>query len=458
MNAPRRNGRIIKNFDSLIDHGQRALRRDALEIIEAGIAGADPGRGTMELLKREDDTLFVKDKAYDLNRVKKIYVVGAGKGSFPIGEALDRVLGDRIAEGFLVVKRGEKRRLRHIEVFEASHPIPDEDSVSGGKRLLEIAGKAGEGDLVFAAITGGCSALVTAPPAAIRLEEIKDLTDLLLASGAVIREINAVRKHLCNLKGGRLGAAIHPAETITLTLDTAPEGMPWPDMCLADPSTFQDAVEVLKHYDLWDRVAPSIREYLLRGLKHPEMETAKTLKGFHSRVIGVASPNSACEACARRAAEMGYTPVILSTTFQGESADLGIFLGGLAREILARQRPFKPPCALISGGETTVKILGTPGKGGPNQELALGFAKEIGTREKVVCLSVDTDGTDGPTDIAGGIVDGETSRRAREAGIPIAEVLKRHDSSSALLALGDAIMTGHTGTNVMNLRVTVVGK
>ncbi len=458
MEVIRKGKRIIKNFDSLIDHGQSDVRRDGLEIIEAGIEGADPGRGTMESLSRNGDTLFVREKAYDLNRVKKIYVVGAGKGSFPIGEALDRVLGDRINEGFIVVKRGEKRRLRHIAVFEAGHPIPDENSVAGGKKILEIVGKAREGDLVFAAITGGCSALVTAPPAKIRLEEIKDVTDLLLSSGAIIREINAVRKHLCSLKGGRLVAAIHPAEAITFTLDTAPEGMPWPDMCLADPSTFQEAIDVLKHFDLWDRVALSIREYLLEGQKNPEMETVKTLDGFNSRVIGVASPNSACEACTRKAREIGYTPVILSTTLQGESADLGIFLGGIAREIITRRRPFKPPCAIISGGETTVKILGTPGNGGPNQELVLGFAREIGNREKVVCISVDTDGTDGPTDIAGGIVDGETSRRAREARIRIPEVLKRHDSSSALLTLGDAIMTGHTGTNVMNLRVTVIGK
>jgi glycerate-2-kinase len=458
METTRLNKRIIKNFDSLASHGQSVIRRDALEIIEAGIRGADPGRGTCERVRRQGDLLFVGDRTYDLNQIKNIYVLGAGKGSFPIAEALDGILGERIREGIVVVKKGEKRRLSHIEVFEAGHPIPDEESVAGGRKILGIAAKAQAGDLVFAAITGGCSALVIAPPAEIRLEEIKGLTNLLLASGAIIREMNAVRKHLCNLKGGRLVAAIHPAETVTLTLDTAPEGMPWPDMCLADPSTFQDAITVLKHYDIWNRVAPSIREYLLRGLQNPAMETVKTLAGIQSRVIGVASPGSACEACARRAKEIGYTPVILSTTIQGESTDVGIVLGGIAREIITRQRPFAPPCALISGGETTVKIGGTPGKGGPNQELVLGFAKEIGSKEKVVCVSVDTDGTDGPTDIAGGIVDGQTLTRLKAAGIEVAEILKRHDSSSALLTIEDTIMTGHTGTNVMNLRVLVVGK
>lgn len=450
--------RLIKNFDSLISHGQSPVRLDALEIIEAGIHGADPGRGTLAKVRREGDCLHVGDQTYDLGQVGKIYVLGAGKGSFPIAEALDGILGDRIEEGFVVVKKGEKRRLPHIEVFEAGHPIPDEESIAGGRRILKIAAKAQAGDLVFAAVTGGCSALVIAPPAEIRLAEIKELTNLLLASGAIIREMNAVRKHLCNLKGGRLVAAIHPAETITLTLDTAPEGMPWPDMCLADPSTFQEAIAVLNHYDIWNRVAPSIRAYLQQGLENPAMETVKTLEGIASRVIGVASPDSACEACARKAEEIGYRPVILSTTLQGESADLGIFLGGIAREILTRRRPFEPPCVLISGGETTVRITGTPGVGGPNQELVLGFAKEIGSRERVVCVSVDTDGTDGPTDIAGGIADGQTLARLNAAGIEVAEILKRHDSSSALRTVEDNIMTGHTGTNVMNLRVLVVGR
>lgn len=449
---------IIKNIDSLVSHGESDIRRDALDIIEAGILGADPGRGTLAKVWREGERLFVDGKTYELNWIKNIYVLGAGKGSFPIAEALDSILGERIREGFVVVKKGEKRRLQHIEIFEAGHPIPDENSVMGGRRLLKIAAKAQTGDLVFAAITGGCSALVVAPPAGIQLADIKDLTDLLLSSGANIREINAVRKHLCNLKGGRLVAAIHPAETITLTLDTTPEGMPWPDMCLADPSTFQDAITVLKHYDIWDRVAPSIRSYLEQGLQNPSMETVKTLEGINSRVIGVASPNSACEASARRAEEIGYTSVILSTTLHGESADLGIFFGGVAREILTRQRPFAPPCALISGGETTVKLSTCSGIGGRNQELVLGFAKEVGTREKVVCVSVDTDGTDGPTEIAGGIADGYTIARLQEAGIEVAEILKRHDSSTALRTLGDTIITGHTGTNVMDLRVLVVGK
>lgn len=449
---------IIKNVDSMVGHGQSSIRRDALDIIEAGIFGADPGRGTLAKIQRKGDRLVVADKTYDLSQIRRIFVIGAGKGSFPIAEALDGILGERIHEGFVVVKKGEKRRLRHIEIFEAGHPIPDEQSVAGGRRLLDIAAKAQAGDLVFAAITGGCSALVVAPPAEIQLAEIKELTNLLLASGAIIREMNAVRKHLCNLKGGRLVAAIHPAETVTLTLDTAPEGMPWPDMCLADPSTFRDAITVLKLYDIWDRVAPSIRNYLEQGLSNPDMETVKTLEGINSRVIGVASPNSACEACAHRAEEIGYTPYILSTTLQGESADLGIFFGGIAREILTRRRPFGPPCAIISGGETTVRLSGSPGVGGPNQELVLGFAKEIGSKERAVCVSVDTDGTDGPTEIAGGIADGQTIARLREVGIEVAEILKRHDSSTALRVLGDAIMTGHTGTNVMNLRVLVVGK
>ncbi|MDI6870815.1 MAG: DUF4147 domain-containing protein [Bacillota bacterium] len=447
---------LIKNYAELISHGQAGVRRDALEIVEAGIRGADPGRGTRNLVKLDGEVLRVGNRTYDLRQVDHIYVVGAGKGSFPIAAALEEILGPRITRGVVVVKNGEQRRLARIEILEAGHPLPDENSVSGARQILELAELAGPRDLVFAVFTGGASALAILPPAGIGLQEIQELTDLLLKCGAPIDRINAVRKHLCQLKGGRLVARIQPAEAITLTLDTAPENMPWPDMCLADPSTFQDAVDILRHYDLWERVAPSIQAYLLEGVARPERETVKSLAGMKAVLFSVGDPVGACEAAADRSRALGYRPVILSTRIEGEAKDLGIFLAGVAREILKAGRPFQPPCALISGGETTVTIGDTCGSGGPNQETVLGFARHLSCLADVACIAVDTDGTDGPTDAAGGVADGLTFERAREAGLNLEEYLKTHNTLEALGRLNDLVVTGHTGTNVMNLRVVLI--
>mgnify|MGYP000951928396 FL=1 len=456
MNSLDDKERILKNFDTLVSHGQQTARRDALQIAEAGIRGADPGVGTYNQVKLEGELLYVGDKVFNLKEIEHIYVVGAGKGSYPIAEALEDILGDLITEGIVVVKKGETRRLKHIEIYEAGHPIPDEDSVAGARKILKVVEKAGEKDLVFAAITGGSSSLVTLPADGITLKEMQDLTDLLLKCGAVIREINIVRKHLCQMKGGRLVAYIQPAEAVTLTLDTAPEGMPWPDMSLPDPSTFQDAIDVLDYYDLLEKVAPSIKNYIMEGRNRPELETVKTLEGMRTTIFSVGDPVGACEAAAKRATELGYNSVILSSTIEGEAKDVGICFAGIAKEIVNYKRPLSPPCALISGGETTVTIGEECGKGGPNQELVLAFAQKFKSSAEVVCVSVDTDGTDGPTEIAGGIVDSLTQERAEELGVDIDYAIKNHNSSPALTKLKDALVTGHTGTNVMNLRVLLI--
>ncbi len=457
MNAGLPAADFYQNYEELTAHGQISMRRDALQIIRDGIRGAAPDLGTAAIITLEGTMLRVGSRTFSLKEFEHIYVVGAGKGSFPIAETLEKILGDRLSGGVVVVKEGEKRRLKKIEVLEAGHPIPNEASVTGARKVLEMAQRAGKNDLVFAAVTGGSSALVTLPPEEITLSDIQKANDLLLKCGGTIKDINTVRKHLCLLKGGRLVASIQPAQAITLTLDTAPEGLPWPDLCLADPSTFQDAIDVLKHFDIWDAVSPAIRGYLQKGLDHPELETIKSLSGFKAELFSVGSPVSACEAASESAKKLGYLPIILSTNLEGESIDIGICLAGIAKEVIRYDRPFPRPCALITAGETTVTIRDQHGSGGPNQEVALAFAQKLGKKPDVCCVAIDTDGTDGPTQIAGGISDGETLERAQAMGLSIAEHLRRHDSANALGRLGDAIVTGHTGTNVMNLRVIVIG-
>ena len=451
------NNTLFKSKEALLSKGEIKLRADLLEIAESGIRKVIPYESTKALVRRTQDGVAVGDALYPWNDIRNIYIIGAGKGSFPIAQALDEILGDRISEGIVVVKEGEKRRLPHVEIFESSHPIPDERSITGADKIMRILEKAGQKDLVFAAITGGSSALVNKPAPGITIEELKELNRLLLRSGAEIGKVNAVRKHLCMMKGGRVLQYGQPATVVTLTFDTAPPDMPWPDMCLPDPTTFADAIGVLKSYGLWENTRQSVRDRLTYGLAHPEEETLKSSDGMKHAMYSVADPQSACMAAADKAREMGYTPYILSTTMEGEAKDVGIMQAGIVNEIVKYGRPFTPPCAIISGGETTVTILGEPGEGGPNQETVLGFASKLLPKQGVAFLSIDTDGTDGPGLIAGGMVDTQTLSRLHQLGIDLNETFQAHSSSVVLRELGDEIVTGHTGTNVMNLRVALIG-
>lgn len=449
---------IYDNFHQLIDHGNSKERKDALLIAEAGIKHVIPYNRTKEHISLEGADLRVGHLRYNLDDIENIYVVGVGKGSFPIAQALDEILGRRITEGFLVVKEGEKRTLSNITVFESSHPFPDHRSVEGATKIMEVLKKAGKNDIIFAAVTGGSSALVNLPIEPVTIEEMRETSKLLLQSGADIAQMNAVRKHLCNMKGGRVVQFGQPAMVITFTLDTDPPGMPWPDLCLPDPSTFSDAVTVLKDFQLWDRVPSSVRLHLLEGLEHPEWETLKSLDGMNHALFGVGSPQEACSAAAQKARELGYTPLILSSTIEGEAKDLGVFLAGITNEVIGHNQPVAPPCAIISGGETTITMYSKPEEGGPNQESVFGYAYKLRDTENMAFVCLDTDGTDGPTDIAGGIADGHTLARLKEKGFSIEHIFKTHGTSEPLRVLGDAVYTGNTGTNVMNLRVVVISK
>jgi len=446
----------IRNADTLIDHGQCRVREDALRIIAAGLRAADPGAGTRELVCRCGDVLHVGEHRVDLSAVDNVYVVGAGKGSLPIAAVLEDVLADRLTAGVLAVKDGEHRRLRTIDVREAGHPIPDARSVDATRAILALADRADNRDLVIAAVTGGASALMTLPIDGVSLTDLQRVTDLLLRAGAPIDEINAVRRHLCQVKGGRLLARIQPAEAVTLTLDTAQGRFPWPDVCLPDPTSFADAIGVLKQRSVWEKGPALIREYLQEGVDHPEWETLKTISGMRAHIISVADPGRACEAAALAAEALGYCGTVLSTIIDGEAREAAHVLAGITREIALNGRPFEPPCALISGGELTVNVGAASGRGGPNQEFALAISQPYRFGCEVACISVDTDGTDGPTDVAGGIVDAETASRAAAMGLDLGAYLRDHDSYAALQQLGDHIVTGHTGTNIMNLRAIVV--
>jgi len=448
---------IIKNRKELLSHGNREGRKIALNIIEYALKTVDPYKAVRNTVLIDNGRLIVDHLKYDLSEIRNIYVVGAGKGTLRIAEALEDILGNRIKRGIIIEKRGQGRKLKTIKVVEGGHPIPDEVGMEGAKEIVKLAKGAQKGDLVFVCIAGGCSALMPLPVEGMSLEDKKRVTDLLLKSGATIEEINAVRKHISAVKGGRLAKYIYPAEVINLIVIDEVAGLPW-GPTVPDTTTFEDAMGALKKYDLWEKVPDSVRKHLQKGLSDPSLETPKP-KDFESlKVHNIILGNNeiVCEAAKKRAKELGFNSIILSTVLEGESREVGIVLAGIAKEIERRDRPLKPPCVLISGGETTVTIVGEAGEGGRNQELALASSLKIDGSKNIVITSIGTDGTDGPTDIAGGIVDGYTLRRTREKGIDAFKSLMKHNSSYVFRQLKDAIFTGSTGTNVMDLTLVVV--
>jgi glycerate 2-kinase len=448
----------VKNARELISHGSRNGRRIALQIIEHTLASIDSYRRTTDSVRLTDDSILrVSDKTYDLTQIENIYVIGAGKASFPIAKALGDILGRRISRGAVIVKKGHGHTLKEIEVLEAGHPIPDQASVEGSKKIVEIARSASERDLVFCAITGGASALMSLPAEGISLRDKKIVTKLLLGSGATLYETNTVRKHLSAIKGGKLAQYIHPAPMVNLIVIDEVEGLPW-GPTVPDETTFKDAIHVLKKYHLWDRTPSSIMNYLSKGLRNPSLETPKRKDFENIRVQNVilADNRDACKAAKAAAESLGYKSIILSSRLEGESREVGTVLASIAKQVELNREPLKAPCALVAGGETTVKISRHWGKGGPSQELVLGASLKIAGSEKITIASIDTDGTDGPTQIAGALVDGHTMRRAPMKGRGIFRALLDHNSSKILTKLGDAIVTGPTGTNVADLNLVVI--
>jgi len=450
----------IKNREELTSHGYKKGRQAAISIIEHALGAADPYVATRNLVSLRGEVLTVGSLQFDLSRRGNIYVLGAGKATFPIAKALEEILGERIIEGLIIVKKGQEGTLRKIEVRRASHPIPDREGLDAAKDVKRIAEKAQENDIVFCAITGGSSALMPLPVSDITLEEKRRINELLLTSGATIREINAVRKHLSDIKGGKLALSIFPAEIINLTVsDVTEDPLDYiTGPTVPDTSTFLDAISVLRKYGLWDKFPKSAIHYLQNATL--ELETPKDFGEFeflvHSFIL--IRSGTICEAAAEKAKELGFTPFILTTMLEGESREVGVVFAGITKEIKRHHRPLSPPCAIIAGGETTVKIDSRCGEVGPNQEFALSAALQLASYDKVVIAALDTDGTDGPTGIAGGLVDNSTIKRAKEKSVDTFKHLSEHDASTVLLSLGDAIITGPTGTNANDLKILLVDR
>jgi glycerate-2-kinase len=450
---------LIVNRASLLGHGMQEVREVALSVVEAGLAAIDPAAAVARHASLEGDDLVVDGRRYDLRRVRRLLVLGAGKASLAVAGALVGLLGDRISDGCVVVPAGQARALRRIRVLEGSHPIPDPRSLKAARALVELADAARPDDLVLTCVTGGSSALVSLPPEGVDLEEKRALHRLLLESGATIGEINAVRKHVSDVKGGRLAARMARAPIVNLTVSDVAGDPPdlITDLTVQDTSTTEDAVQVLHAYRLWDAVAGSIR----RHLSDEGAARSPDLSGRDIHTVMMATGDTACRAMADRARALGYAPVPLTSFLEGESREVGRVLAAVTAECARKRRPFAPPCVLLGcGGETTVTLTrGELGLGGPNQEVALGFALGLQPADRVAGVFVDTDGIDGGTAAAGAIADGSTRSRARELGLNLGQELRLHRSGSVLNRLEDLVMTGPTGTNLNDMfAIAVAGE
>ncbi len=445
-------------YDRPGEEGRR--RAQIVRVMEAALRAVDPGEAVQAQLRRQGEILWVGERAFDLARYERIFVVGAGKAGAPMTQAVEAVLGDRITAGLVNVKYGYTLPTKTVILNEAGHPIPDEGGVSGARRIADLLAGAGGDDLVICLISGGGSALMSLPAEGITLADMQALTDALLKAGATINEINSLRKHLEVMKGGRLARLAHPAQVVSLILSDVvgnPLDVIASGPTVADTSTFSDAYAVLEHYGLVETVPGSIVEALRAGMAGSAAETPKPGAPLFAQThnVIVASNDIAARAAQKEAESLGFSTLLLSTYVEGEAREVAKVLAAIAKEIVHSGAPLSAPACAIVGGETTVTVRGE-GKGGRNQEMALMAAIGIEGLERVSIACLATDGTDGPTDASGALADGQTVSRAREMGLDPWTYLSRNDAYRFFAPLGDLLMTGPTNTNVNDLAFVFV--
>ncbi len=378
----------------------------------------------------------------------KTVIVAIGKAAWRMAHSAVTVLKDQVSGGVVITKYGHSQGdIPGLTILEAGHPVPDENGIRAAKEALRLTGGLQKEQTVVFLVSGGGSALFELPLPGTTLKDIADITRQLLACGANIVEINTIRKHLSQVKGGRFAEHCAPAQVLSIVLsdvlgdplDSIASGPAHPDR-----STCADALAIVKKHGL--QVSGGVLEAL-------SQETPKALSGVETLITG--NVNALCQGAMKAAGELGYETLLLTTTLDIEAREAGAFLASIARQIRETGQPCKPPCALILGGETVVHLRGK-GQGGRNQELALTAAEGIDGLADTLILSVGSDGTDGPTDAAGGMVTGEFAQKCRELGMSICEALNNNDSYPVLKEAGGLLVTGPTGTNVNDLMMVLV--
>jgi glycerate 2-kinase len=441
------------------------LRRSHLDQIRsAALAAVEPAAAVRRFLSRDDDRLNVGGREIRLDPRRPVRLLAAGKAAVPMARAASSVLGDRLGPGVVVTKHGHLDGLPFppgLTALEAGHPVPDDAGLAAVAAIEALLDGLSAEDVVLALFSGGASALLPDPAEGVTLADLQETTEALLRSGAPIGELNAVRKHLARLKGGQLARRAQPAAVAALILsdvvgdplDVIASGPTAPD-----PTTFADAWAILERRGLLASLPAPVRRRLREGLDGRLVETPGPEDPIFSRVLNVlvGSNRLAAEAAVSTGEQLGYHALLLSTFVEGEASEVAKVAVSLAKEILASGHPIATPACLVLGGETTVTVRGN-GRGGRNQELALAAALALEGTNGVSIMALATDGTDGPTDAAGGIVDAGTAAAIRAAGIDPVRALRENDSYPALESGGALLRTGPTGTNVNDLLVILVG-
>ncbi len=435
------------------------IRADLRRILQAALDAADPYEAVRSTLSLARHGFRAGGRAYDLRLIRRVAVVGAGKAAIPMARAVSDVLRDRVESAFVVTAAAEPvGPTSGIEVAVAGHPVPDRRGLRAAQRILKTASSLGAEDLLIVLLSGGASSLLPLPDEGLTLADKQRVTRLLLRSGAAIAELNAVRKHLSAIKGGRLAAATR-ARVLTLILSDVggdDPGVIGSGPTAPDRTTFLDAVQIIRQYGLWERLPIPVRMHLVEGLGGWRTETPKPQSRLFRRVAHVIVGNNrlALEAAAKAARRSGYEIVLIEDFVTGEAAMVGRWMGALGKHLASRTALPGPLCVL-AGGELTVTVRGS-GQGGRAQEFALAAALAMQGSSGVWAVGFGTDGRDGPTDMAGAIVDGGTVARGKTKRLPVSASLKQNDSYTFFKKTGSHIVTGPTGTNVNDLYLLLV--
>ena len=429
------------------------------KLIKAGLRAVDPYHAILDKVSRAGDVLHVGHRQYNLTHIDRVFAIGAGKASARMAQALEHVLGKRLERGLVVVKTGHTLPTKRITILEASHPIPNQAGVKAAQRLLTLIHNLTPHDLLFVLLSGGASSLLPAPVSGLTLRDKQRTTRLLLHCGATINEINIVRKHLSLIKGGGLIAATRARVATLILSDVIGDdlGSIGSGPTVPDPSTFAEAINVLRRYRIWQTIPAPVRRHLQQGQLGLVPETLKPQRhpsrSVHHQIIG--NNRLMTQAVDRAARKAGLRTRQLSTAMEGEAQVVAKQFAHLAKNSEVGQRKRRRPTCIIAGGETTVTVTGG-GQGGRAQEFATSAALEIADLPNTWVMAFGTDGTDGPTDAAGAIVSGNTARLAHRKGIDLRKSLQQNNTYPALQKLGCHIHTGPTGTNVNDLYVLLL--
>ena len=437
------------------------MREHALAIFNAAVSAVQPSCLLPKNICLEGNKLLLHNQSFLLKDLDNIYVIGAGKASAAMALEVEKILGEHIAKGVIVTKYHHSLPLQKIKSIEAGHPLPDENSLLAGKEIMELVKQACEKDLIIALISGGASSLLADHPPGTILDEVQDLFRLLLHSGATINEMNVVRKHLSLIKGGQLSRAAYPATLVSFilsdvigdSLDVIGSGP-----TVGDPGSFEDAYAILQKYKLVEKLHPAIDAWMWKGLKGEVSDTPKPGDYFLETTINhiIGANRVALEAAASKAEALGFVPFIVTDKLIGEAnEEAKKFI-----EYISMYRGARPACILM-GGETTVTIKGN-GKGGRNQQFALASLEQLikNTNTEAVhnslILSAGTDGSDGPTEVTGAMVDRTTIDKTKELGLDVSSFINNNDSYHFFQKTGGHIITGATQTNVMDIVIALV--